>query len=54
MTARAVVEHSLRCLDRGGPTVCIPGLGFRMAVGIIRFSPRRLIGWVSRKRYDRV
>jgi short-subunit dehydrogenase len=54
MTARAVVEHSLRCLDRGGPTVCIPGLGFRMAVGIIRFSPRWLIGWVSRKRYDRV
>jgi short-subunit dehydrogenase len=54
MTSRAVVQHSLRCLDRGGPTVCIPGLGFRLAVGLIRFSPRRLIGWVSRKRYDRV
>jgi len=54
MTAPSVVGYSLRCLDRGGPTVCIPGLGFRIVVGIIRFSPRRLIGWVSRKRYDRV
>jgi uncharacterized protein len=54
MTAPSVVGHSLRCLDRGGPTVCIPGLGFRIVVGIVRFSPRRLIGWVSRKRYDRV
>jgi uncharacterized protein len=54
MTAPSVVGYSLRCLDRGGPTVCIPGLGFRMVVRIIRFSPRRLIGWVSRKRYDRV
>jgi hypothetical protein len=54
MTARAVVEYSLRCLDRGGPTVCIPGLGFRIVVRLIRLSPRRLIGWVSRRRYDRV
>jgi uncharacterized protein len=54
MTARAVVGYSLRCLDRGRPTVCIPGLGFRIAVRLIRLSPRRLIGWVSRRRYDRV
>jgi short-subunit dehydrogenase len=54
MTARAVVEYSLRCLDRGRPTVCIPGLGFRIVVRLIRLSPRRLIGWVSRRRYDRV
>lgn len=54
MSARAVVEHSLHCLDRGGPTVCIPGLRFRFLAGIIRLTPRRLIGWVTRRRYDRV
>jgi hypothetical protein len=54
LSANAVVEHSLRCLDRGGPTVCIPGLGFRLLVGIIRLTPRRLIGWVTRRRYQRV
>lgn len=54
MNSRAVVEHSLRCLDRGGPTVCIPGLGFRFLVAVIRLTPRRLIGWVTRRRYDRV
>ncbi len=54
MSARAVVEHSLRCLERGGPAVCIPGLRFRFLVGVIRLTPRRLIGWVTRRRYDRV
>jgi hypothetical protein len=54
LSAEAVVGHSLRCLDRGGPTVCIPGLRFRLLVGIIRLAPRRLIGWVTRRRYQRV
>ncbi len=54
MSSQAVVGHSLRCLERGGPTVCIPGLGFRLLVGILRLTPRRLIGWVTRRRYDRV
>jgi uncharacterized protein len=54
LSAAAVVGHSLRCLDRGGPTVCIPGLRFRLLVGIIRLMPRRLIGWVTRLRYQRV
>ena len=54
LSAEAVVGHSLRCLDRGGPTVCIPGLRFRLLVGIIRLTPRRLIGWVTRRRYQRV
>jgi short-subunit dehydrogenase len=54
MSSRAVVEYSLRCLDRGGPVICIPGLGFRILVGVIRLTPRRLIGWVSRRRYERV
>jgi short-subunit dehydrogenase len=54
LSAQAVVEHSLRCLERGGPTVCIPGLRFRFLVGIIRLAPRRLIGWATRRRYQRV
>jgi uncharacterized protein len=54
LSAQAVVEQSLRCLDRGGPAVCIPGLRFRIVVGIIRLTPRRLIGWVIRRRYQRV
>lgn len=54
LSAQAVVAHSLRCLDRGGPTVCIPGLRFRLVVGILRLTPRRLIGWVTRHRYERV
>lgn len=54
LSAQAVVDHSLRCLDRGGPVVCIPGLRFRLLVGILRLTPRRLIGWVTRRRYERV
>jgi len=54
MSPGAVVGYSLRCLDRGGPTVCVPGLGFRVLVAIIRLTPRRLLGWVTRRRYDRV
>jgi len=54
MSAQAVVRHSLACLDRGGPTVCIPGAGFRFLVAVLRHIPRRLIGWVTRRRYDRV
>ena len=54
LSATAVVEHSLRCLDRGGPTVCIPGLRFRVLVALIRLMPRGLIGRISRRRYDRV
>ena len=54
LTAREVVAYSLRCLDRGGPVVCIPGLRWRLAVLILRLLPRWLIGWVTRRRYDRV
>jgi short-subunit dehydrogenase len=54
LSARAVVAYSLRCLDRGGPVVCIPGLGYRLLVGALRLVPRPLIGWVTRRRYDRV
>jgi short-subunit dehydrogenase len=54
LSARFVVGYSLRCLDRGGPVVCIPGLKYRLLVGVLRLVPRRLIGWFTRRRYDRV
>ena len=54
LSARSVVAYSLRCLDRGGPVVCIPGIGYRSLVAALRLVPRRLIGWVTRRRYDRV
>ena len=54
MSARFVVGYSLRRLDRGGPTACIPGLRYRLLIGLLRLVPRRLIGWVTRRRYDRV
>jgi short-subunit dehydrogenase len=54
LSSREVVAHSLRCLDRGGPVVCIPGVRWRIAVRAIRLLPRPLIGWVTRRRYDRV
>ena len=54
LSAQAVVDYSLRCLDRGGPVVCVPGLRWRLAVAVIRLMPRSLIGWVTRRRYNRV
>jgi short-subunit dehydrogenase len=54
LSARFVVAHSLRRFERGGPVVCIPGLRWRLLVRIIRLMPRPLIGWVTRRRYDRV
>lgn len=44
MSPESVVRASLRSLDRGGPAVCVPGLGYRMLVGLIRITPRRLLG----------
>jgi short-subunit dehydrogenase len=54
LSAREVVAYSLRCFDRGGPVVCIPGLRWRFAVGLLRLLPRSLIGRVTRRRYERV
>ena len=50
LSARGVVEESLGSLDRGGPVVCVPGLGYKALVPLIRFLPRRAIGWVARRR----
>lgn len=38
-----VVRESLRGLERGGPVVLVPGLGYRVLVGLIRIAPRRLL-----------
>ncbi len=54
LSAQEVVAYSLRCFDRGGPVVCIPGLRWRLMVGVLRLLPRPLIGWITRRRYDRV
>lgn len=47
MQSSAVVGASLRALDRGGPVICIPGLRYKLLVGLVRLSPRRLIGAVT-------
>jgi short-subunit dehydrogenase len=44
LSAREVVTASLRALDRGGPTVCIPGWQYRAIVGALRLLPRGLVG----------
>jgi uncharacterized protein len=54
LSARSVVAYSLRCLDRGGPVVCIPGLRWRLAVRALRLVPRSLIGRITRRRYARL
>ncbi len=50
LSARSVVRTSLASLDRGGPVVCVPGLGYRVLVGLIRVTPRRVLGWVTSRR----
>jgi short-subunit dehydrogenase len=47
LRAEAVVRDSLRALDRGKSGIRIPGLGYRVVVGLIRVTPRRLLGAVT-------
>jgi short-subunit dehydrogenase len=54
MTPESVVRASLAQLDRRGPVVCIPGLGYRLLVGLIRMLPRRSLGLVTGSTYRRV
>jgi uncharacterized protein len=54
MTAGSVVRASLAQLDRRGPVICIPGLGYRLLVGLIRLLPRRSLGLVTSRAYRRV
>lgn len=54
LSAQSVVSYSLRCLERGGPVVCVPGFRWRLMVAALRLMPRSLIGRVTRRRYSRV
>lgn len=50
MSADQVVGASLRNLRRRGPTVCVPGFRYKLAVLLLRHLPRRLIAPLSRLR----
>ena len=54
MSAASVVRASLRSLDRRGPVVCVPGLGYKALVLLMRLLPRRAIGWVASRRRRRM
>lgn len=43
MSAAAVVDCSLRALDRRGPTVVVPGLKNRAILALVRLIPSRLV-----------
>jgi short-subunit dehydrogenase len=53
LSAESVVRASLRSLDRGGPTICVPGVGYRILVCLIRLTPRGLLGGAARWRRAR-
>jgi uncharacterized protein len=44
LSAEVVVRASLEQLDRRGGVVCVPGLGYKLLVMLIRHLPRSLIG----------
>ena len=50
LSARQVVQSSLRNVRRRGPVVCIPGVRYKLMVFVLRYLPRSLIGWASRQR----
>ena len=49
MSADRVVDASLKCLDRGWPVVCVPGMRYKLVVLLLRFVPRWLISRVTRR-----
>ena len=50
MSSEAVVRTSLESLERGGPVVCVPGIAYKLLVRLVRFTPRRVIGWAASMR----
>jgi short-subunit dehydrogenase len=54
LTAPGVVRASLAQLDRRGAVVCVPGLGYKLLVGMIRHLPRPLIGRLTTLGYRRL
>jgi uncharacterized protein len=49
MSAEAVVDTSLACLDRRGAVVCVPGLRYKLLVMLLRFTPHWIIARVTRR-----
>ena len=47
LSSADVVRTSLRSLDRGGPVICVPGLGYKAAVGLLRVTPRGMLRWLA-------
>jgi len=43
-SAEDVVRASLTTLDRRGPVICVPGLGYRLLVALVRLTPRSVLG----------
>ena len=54
LTSEGVVRASLGQLDRRGPVICVPGLGYKLLVGLIRHLPRPLIGRLTARGYRRL
>jgi hypothetical protein len=52
MGAGRVVAASLRALDRRGPVIVVPGLGYRLVTVVLRHLPPRL-RWRMTGRYRR-
>jgi uncharacterized protein len=48
LSAGYVVETSLRAIERGGPSVCVPGLRYKLIVLLLRFIPRRFLRRLTR------
>jgi short-subunit dehydrogenase len=49
LSAEQVVAASLHALDRRKPVICVPGIGYRLLVPVLRLLPRRLIGWSAER-----
>lgn len=54
LDAPHVVRASLDQLERGGPVVCVPGLGYKLLVAVLGVLPRRLIGRLTGVGYRRL
>ena len=54
LNAPDVVRASLAQLERGGPVVCVPGLGYKLLVALIGVLPRRLVGRLTGVGYRRL
>jgi short-subunit dehydrogenase len=44
LSARRVVRESLEALERGRPVICVPGVGYKLLVRLLRLTPRGLLG----------